>query len=379
MTRAEAEAEASNGAAVNRGLRRYAEARERGASAVRKALGDAEPDYCLTDFLYRIAIKDEATLKATYGAARTKTSLSATGGGSTGGYLVPTELRLDLMRDVGEESIFRPRATVVPMTTGTLELPLPDATTARSAGVAPFFGGLQMSWTGEAQTRQETEPSFRALTLRAWELSGYALQSNPHFIDSGPGVEAFLRRVFARSIAWYEDYAYFRGDGVGKPQGIVGAAGTKQVSRQTGNQFTQQDLFNMTEALLPASWPRACWAIHPLLWEWVVKLGSTQFQVNMPREPGGAHFSLNGLPGYVTEKLPALGTQGDVVLFDPELYVIGDRGAVEIVASEHEPTAYLKNQLAWRVVYRGDGQPWFNATITLPDASTTVSPHVVLV
>jgi HK97 family phage major capsid protein len=375
---------AAVGNGVNRGVRRYAEARG-SRRALRKALGpDTDPGFCFADFLYRVAVRDEKALRDNYGSERSKAAMSATGGGGgAGGWLVPTELRLDLMADVSEEALIRPKATVVEMTSTELRLPMPDATTAQTAGTAPFFGGILMAWTGETQVRPETEPTFRQLTLRTWDLAGYALASNNLMGDGGPGLESWLRKLFARSIAWYEDYAYLRGDGVGKPVGIIDAPATKAVTRQTASQFTQQDAYNMAEALLPASWDRACWAAHPLLWEWLTKLGSTQWQVNMPMDdaPGGPrpHFILQGLPGYFSSKLPALNTRGDMILFDPQLYVIGDRGAVEIEVSGDEPTAWSKNQAVWRVIYRGDGQPWLNQPVTIADASTTVSPFVVLV
>jgi HK97 family phage major capsid protein len=64
------------------------------------------------------------------------------------------------------------------------------------------------------------------------------------------------------------------------------------------------------------------------------------------------------------------------MLVDPQLYVIGDRMQIEIAASEH--VNFLKNQMTWRVVERVDGQPWLEKPITLQDASSTVSPFVVL-
>ena len=40
-----------------------------------------------------------------------------------------------------------------PMAGASLQIPFLDITPAQSAGVSPFFGGLQMYWTAEAQTR----------------------------------------------------------------------------------------------------------------------------------------------------------------------------------------------------------------------------------
>ncbi len=370
--------------AVNRGLRRYAEALGHRHS-LRRVLGrDVDPDRCLADFIFSIGTKNTDRLTRVYDSSRTKAALGHPSGPS-GGYLVPQDLGLELMQDVAEEALVRPRATVVQMDAYTLRLPLPDATTAQAAGITPFFGGIQMKWTSEGATRPETEPTFRAVDLTAWDLTGYALQSNSFLADGGPGLEAYFRTLFARSIAWYEDYAYLRGDGIGMPMGLLNNPGTTFVSRGTSSHVNAVDIGKMSVALLPASWGRAIWVVSPGVWADLIALGGTagvspSWQINQPiaEGKGAPHFILNGQGGYVSEKLPALGTRGDIILFDPMLYVIGDRQAVEIDVSFDEPTAFTKNQAVWRVIYRGDGQPWFNRAITLQDAATSVSPYVSL-
>jgi hypothetical protein len=91
--------------------------------------------------------------------------------------------------------------------------------------------------------------------------------------------------------------------------------------------------------------------------------------------PRQRHWSLAGFPLFCSEKLPALGTKGDLILIDPRYYRIGDR-SLTIAASEH--VNFLKNQIVFRVTRRDDGQPWIEKPITLQDGATTVSPFVVL-
>ena len=114
-----------------------------------------------------------------------------------------------------------------------MQIPYLDNSTVQSAGVSPFFGGVQMYWTAESQTRTETEPQFKQLDLKAWELSGYSVSSNVLLQDSVIGLEKFLMTLFAKSLAWFEEYAFLQGNGAGKPQGMLGAAATVSVTRQT--------------------------------------------------------------------------------------------------------------------------------------------------
>ena len=183
--------------------------------------------------------------------------------------------------------------------------------------------------------------------------------------------------LFARAIAWYEDYAFLQGNSVGKPLGIL-TSKPAGVTR-TGGTVKFVDVAAMLSKLLPSSLNRAMWIIHPCVLArscssrferrivWVPNMGGAQKKV-----PG----TLFGLDVLTTEKVPVLGTKGDVMLVDPTMYVVGDRMQIEIAASEH--VNFLKNQTTWRVVERVDGQPWLDNVITLQDGASTVSPFVVL-
>lgn len=359
-------------------LERFNAARQEARKFHAQTIGaDVNTRKCFADFLWRIYNRDAAGLETVYKTAMVSTS------GAVGGYTVPAELNYELMQDVAEEALIRPRADVQPMTSATLDLSLPDATIVpSSSAISPFYAGMQMKWTEEGTARSETEPKWRRLTLRAWELSGYALISNTMAADGGSPLETRLRKLFARSIAWYEDYAFLQGTGVGQPLGMVVAPGTKTVTRNTGSHFVAADMGAMAKALLPYSYNRGIWLISPSVWGDLPGFTGGYWQANqpMPRDgDNGPRFVLNSQPGFTTEKLPALGTKGDVLLIDPSLYIIGDRQAVDIQFSRDEPTAFLNNQSVWRIVHRVDGQPAFPSTITLQDTSTTVSPHVVLV
>jgi HK97 family phage major capsid protein len=182
-----------------------------------------------------------------------------------------------------------------------------------------------------------------------------------------------------------------QGNGVGKPQGILGAGAAiatgnngGKTGRQTANSVTFGDLAVMWSKLLPASWGSAVWACSPPVVPQLLQLqdGANRaifLQIGSPDKGAvtvAPNWALLGRPVFPTEKLPALGTKGDLILIDPALYVIGDRMSVEVAASEH--VNFLKNQMTWRVVERVDGQPWLEKAITLQDGTSQVSPFIVL-
>ena len=117
-----------------------------------------------------MARNDRGYLEKHYGSVfnawHTKAALGESAG-VTGGYTVPPDFYDQLLAIIEEAAFIRPRAFVQPMASATLQFPYLDVTTAQSAGVSPFFGGVQMNWTAEAQTRTETEPQFKMMELKA--------------------------------------------------------------------------------------------------------------------------------------------------------------------------------------------------------------------
>jgi HK97 family phage major capsid protein len=346
-----------------------------------------DPHRNFGDFCLALATKNHKRLEEVYGARRVdekgdiihKAALGEASG-VTGGYTVPPDFYQQLLAIVAENTFVRPRAWVQPMGSATLQFPYLDITTVQSAGVSPFFGGVQMYWTEEAQTRTETEPQFKMMELKAHELSGYSVSSNVLLADAAFGLEKFLFTLFGQAIAWFEEYAFLQGNGVGKPQGVLTAGATIAFTRAGGSAIAFSDVANMWANLLPASWNKAVWAFSPTCVPQLLQLkDGANRAIFISIDQGvtkAPNWSLMGRPAIPTEKLPALGTKGDLILIDPSFYVIGDRMQIEVAASEH--VNFLKNQMTWRVVERVDGQPWLDKAITLQDASTKVSPFVVL-
>jgi HK97 family phage major capsid protein len=216
------------------------------------------------------------------------------------------------------------------------------------------------------------------MELKANELSGYSVSSNILLQDAAFGLEKFLMTLFGRAVAWFEEYAFLQGNGVGKPLGIVNAPATIFITRATTSHFSFGDVSGMLAALLPSSYTKARWYISPTVVQDLLQLKDGANRAMFLSIDQGVTkppvWKLLNLPVTITEKLPALGSKGDVLLVDPSQYVIGDRMQLEIAASEH--VNFLKNQTTWRFVQRVDGQPWMDKKITLQDGTTAVSPFV---
>lgn len=310
--------------------------------------------------------------------------------GVAGGYTVPPEFVAQLMMLAIEDSIVQPRAMKIPMSSRTLQVPVLDQFTTNGAGNSNFLAGVIATWTAEAATRSESEPLFRQEELVAWELSFYTVASNVLLQDNAIGMDALLTQLFSKAISWYTDYAYIQGNGVGKPLGVLNSPALIQVNRGAPGRFQYADYANMLAKLywMLSSGGEVVWLVHqsviPQLLQMVDPAGRPVFipldqgaQWKPERSAGVMSFGrLGGYPVFVTEKVPALGTLGDVMLIDWSKYILGNRMELQIDLSTQ--VRFLQNQSVWRCVWRGDGRSWLQNSITLADGSQKVSAFVAL-
>lgn len=318
-----------------------------------------------------------------------KTAL-AESSGVNAGYTVPPEFVAQLMMLAIEDSIVQPRAMKIPMSSRSLQIPVLDQVTAQGAGNSNFLAGVIATWTAEAATRTESEPIFRQEELVAWELSFYTVASNVLLQDSAIGMDALLTQLFSKAIPWYTDFAYIQGNGVGKPLGVLNAPATLLVGRGAPGRFQFADYANMLAKLywMLSAGGEVVWLIHqstiPQLIQMVDPAGRPVF---IPLDQGaqwkpdksGGTMSigrLGGFPVLVTEKVPALGTTGDVMLIDWSKYILGQRMELQIDLSTQ--VRFLQNQSVWRCVWRGDGRPWLQGPVILADGVSKVSCFVAL-
>lgn len=327
------------------------------------------------DFLLAVRRRDTKYLAQTWKSTLLENE------GILGGFLVPDAFRAELLRLMGEQSIVRPRATVIPAAMPSMQIPSLTQTGGPSAAGDPvWFGGVHLHWTEEAGTKTETNPVFEMIDLAVHELSGHTQASNAVTKDSaraGLSVAALLQQLFAGAFAWQEDYVFLRGNGVAKPLGVLNAPCLLTEARATDSKIQYDDVSRMYAKFYGENGV------------WLVSRGSAVAELlNMvdnatdsrlvwqPNARDGMPGTIFGMPVIVTEKLPALNTEGDLLLADFSKYLIYDIEEFAVDFSEHY--AFTSNKGTWRCSERIDGRPWLKAAITLTDNSTQVSPFVAL-
>jgi HK97 family phage major capsid protein len=89
----------------------------------------------------------------------------------------------------------------------------------------------------------------------------------------------------------------------------------------------------------------------------------------------GGKFSLLGKEVLFTEKIPALGSLGQILLVDLSQYTIGMRKEVSLDKSIH--VGWSTDQSSYRAIVRADGQGSWDKAIT-PKAGDSLSWCVAL-
>jgi HK97 family phage major capsid protein len=325
----------------------------------------------MADFLIAVRNKNEPRLKSVYKAAL------AEGAGATGGYTVPVEYEALIMAQANQLSVLRgARARVLPMKHRTLKFPVLNIETAPAAGNTAYAGGAIAYWESEAASITESEPTFREIELVANKLAAFSLASNELGEDAFTSVDGLLAEVHGAAIASAENYAFFRGDGVGKPYGILNSSALISGTRSGASLVALADIAQMMSDFLPNSWGSGAWFINPDVVDQLIQMVSSPLSLMPDIATGRVPVTIMNMPVYVTGALPALNSIGDILLLDPTYYLIGDKGGMSVAYSAD--FKFQNDQGAWRTIRRVDGQPMINAAITLENGSTQVSPYVTL-
>jgi HK97 family phage major capsid protein len=301
---------------------------------------------------------------------------------STGGFLVPEEMRSELLQVALEDSIVRQRATVITMSSLSTKIPFVDSTT----NVGSVFGGMQFYWVGESASITPTEAKFGNVKLEANKLVGGARVPNDLWADA-PALRTWLGTAAPMGINFYEDNGFINGNGVDQPLGVLNSEALIQFDRTTLDTLSPSDIYGMYARMLPQSLGSAVWLVNQTLlpklfgMQTIVQnvLGTENvgggFPLGIVNIAGTPFMTLLGRPMIVTEKIPALANNSgnDIAFVDWKYYLIGDRQAVSMDFSEH--SRFMNDETEMRIIERVDGRPWVQSPLT-PLNGDTVSPYI---
>ena len=305
--------------------------------------------------------------------------------GTEGGFYIPPGFLAGLVDASLQAESVRPRATVVPMATSTVTIPLFD-TTDRSSKIADLEGKP----TQEGATAATQKAAVSKAELKAGKLVVLVPVTEELMADAPAIFAALLQRYMVEAISAKADYVFLHGTGAGEALGIVNAPATvvqtKEAS-QAAATIVPENLAKMIGRLAPGSFARAVWlansSILPQLFLLAVKVKNQAGTENVggfgPNwftvAPDGS-MQLFGRPLIVTDRAAALGTKGDIVLADLSQYLIGLRQDATLALDQS--VGFKEGEIWFKVTMRVDGQPMLKTAITPRLGGSALSPFVVL-
>ena len=292
---------------------------------------------------------------------------ASSGVGSQGGFAVPTEFSKIYWDRSLESEIVRPRAQVWKMTSEERMVPM-----FNSEDTSTGIYGFVSSWLAEYGEATVQTPELRGLKLKTNKLGLYTAMSR-EIAQDGLDFPRQCEMALTKALGWSLDDSFLNGNGVAKPVGVLNAACKIVVdpeSNQANDTIVRENLVKMFARLLPGSFQNAVWIANQTC---LVSLLMLQDDAGNPLWEFGK--PLFGLPVIITEKLPAVGSQGDIVLADFSYYAIGMRQEIAIDTSN--APGWTKDQIDLRGIIRVTGQPIFSQPIKQKNGDT-VSPFVLL-
>jgi HK97 family phage major capsid protein len=304
---------------------------------------------------------------------------------SEGGFLVQQDFASELVKNVFETGQLAKLCRKVNISANANSIKL-NGVDESSRATGSRWGGVQGYWAAEAGTVTTSTPKFRKMELTLNKLMALYYATD-ELLQDASAMNSVLTQAFSDELAFLSDDAIFRGDGVGKPLGILNAGCLVSQAKESGqadDSVVYENIVNMWSRLLASSRSNAVWLINqeiePQLYSMYLAVGTGGVPVYMPANgvSGSPFATLFGRPVMPIEQASALGDVGDIVLADMSKYLLADKGGMNFASSMHVKFAY--DEMTFRVTYRVDGQPLFDKAITpyKGTASRTLSSFVAL-
>ena len=246
------------------------------------------------------------------------------------------------------------------------------------------FGGVQMYWSSERATVAASKPKFKEMKLDLEKMMGF-LYCTDEMLQDAAFMSGFASTGFSLAADRLLTEAVISGDGSGKPLGIINSKALVTVAKETSQAngtFVGNNAVKMQASAMPRNRERLVWLMHPDVEEQLpllaIKSGDESKFLWNPEGGLGAFETQRVLnkPVLFEDSCSALGTKGDIMLVDPFQYILLTKGAAKQEWSIH--VEFLTDQNCFRMVYRCNGAPKVNKTMTIKNSTKSRSHFVTL-
>jgi len=325
-------------------------------------------------------IKDGLIQKATL------STYSNEGTGADGGFAVPPDFMAGIQKRTDAEPTLYSMCQQATLSGNQLTATIDDTNPWDSSG------GVQPYWLDEAETITQSKVALKQRNFRLKKI-GVLVPITDELSQDASFLGSYIGRLAGEKVDYAIDNAILNGNGVTRPTGVVGHNGTISVTKetnQTAATIKANNVQKMWMRWLPRSRRTGVWLINA---DAQVQLQRMFVQGTKDSNTAIAAGSLvylpaNGLAGQPNDTLfgrpiiyhqacQTLGTVGDIIGFDPQSYIVCNKGTgLEYATSMHLWFDQAVNAL--RFIRRIEGQPWWMTTVSAANGSTTYASFVTL-
>lgn len=246
------------------------------------------------------------------------------------------------------------------------------------------YGGIQVYHAAEAATVTATQPKFKPVAMELHKLFGL-MYATDELLQDATALTALVNRWFPMEFGYKLDDVILNGSGAGQGLGVLNSGALVQVAKRSGQKADSvifENIIDMDAQLADASDNTAFWIANretkPELATMSLAVGTGGIPVYLPANGAAGRPSqeLYGRKMLTMEQASALGDVGDLMLFDPNEYIMIDKGGIQSAVSIH--VQFLTDQQTFRWTYRYNGQPLRSAPLSPAKGTKVRSPFVAI-
>jgi len=240
-------------------------------------------------------------------------------------------------------------------------------------------GGVLAYWSGEAATVTAKKPKIGKGSLDLDKLMAICYATD-ELLEDATALGAIIEREFAAEMSYKLNDAIINGTGSGQPLGILNSDALVSVAKESGQTnytIMTENILKMWRSLPAAARSRSVWAYNQELEDQL----STLYKVI---GVGGSLFPdlfvdgrIKGRPAFPMEQCKGAGSVGDILLIDPQDYLLIDKGGLKAETSIH--VMFIYDESTFRFTYRVNGMPLTKSKVTPAnryDSTFYYSPYV---
>lgn len=246
-------------------------------------------------------------------------------------------------------------------------------------------GGIQGYWGTELGKLTSSTVALDGVKWTPNELDVYCFVTDKLLRNSPIALGSWLGARAADAFNFKIGDGIISGNGAGKPMGVLNAACTVTVAKETSQAaatIKTENVDKMWDRLHINAYANAVWFVNQATGKQLRAMsrsvGTAGELVYTP--PGGVsqapYGSLYGRPVMPLEYCSALGTKGDIILADLGFYGFCIKGGINSAESIHLKFDFKQTAFRWGMEV--DGQSWLKSAVTPYKGSDTTSPFVTL-